>query len=854
MPHDTPIPKTLTIAITGNPNCGKTTLFNALTGSNQRVGNWPGVTVERVEGILQEQNFRGVLIDLPGIYTLVPDSEDEVVARHYLATGSYDLVIDVVDASNPERNLYLTTQLIEMGIPLIVLLNKMDLAAQQGISIDTTGLGQVLGVPVFATNAHDIRKVREFLAGLSDLLSLGIPAPGATLVRYPEPIEQFITGDGASARDGASAGTSPGDGASAGTSPGDGASLTTPAPISRRSILLSFIEEDPVITNLVRTAAPELFQTLAEEAAHIRREMEQTPTAGDADMAIAEARYAAIRTLQPYMTHARPHARDTRGAAATTTAPGSASASASRSGSPEPGRSSRKKRQLDDIVLHRFLGVPIFFGVMYLVFWVTLSLGGAWIDFFDILFGAIFVEGFGNLLHAAHAPTWLTTFLANGLGGGIQTISTFVPIIFCMFLMLSILEDSGYMARAAFVMDRFMRFIGLPGKAFVPMLVGFGCTVPAILATRTLENRRDRFLTIFMVPFMSCGARLPVYALFAATFFDRYAGIIVFSIYLAGVLLAVVTGLLLKRTLFRGEFSPFIMEFPAYQLPRFAKIMRSTLLRLRLFVVRAGKVILLAVVILTVLNSLGVDGTFGNEDTESSVLSAVGKSITPIFTPMGIRQENWPATVGLFTGIFAKESIIGTLTSLYGVAENPQAAAETTGDPAAQGDAVLPGVGLFLWDAVVQAFTALGQNLAEVVIGANVAVGGTAGGDGGGTGGTEEATLSSTDAGMFQILQSRFTAAGAYAYMLFVLIYFPCVATLGAAFREAGRFYGSVLVVYLTSLAWVISVLFYQLAEGRDAGWIAIALVVFGIIYLSLSALGRAGRRDRGLLEAKAFL
>ena len=283
-----------------------------------------------------------------------------------------------------------------------------------------------------------------------------------------------------------------------------------------------------------------------------------------------------------------------------------------------------------------------------------MAVGGSFIDFFDILFGGIFVDGLGTLMAGLGSPEWLTAIIAGGIGGGIQTVSTFIPIIFTMFLMLALLEDSGYMARAAFVMDKAMRAIGLPGKAFVPMLVGFGCTVPAIMATRTLESKRDRFMAIFMTPFMSCGARLPVYALFTAAFFGNLAGGVVFSIYLTGVLLAVLTGLLLKHTIFKGKHTPFVMELPAYHSPRMGHIMNSAWIRLKIYMFRAGKVIILVVLLLSVLNSWGTDGTFGNEDSEESVLSVIGKSITPVFIPMGIETGELAGHGQPFYGAFCQ--------------------------------------------------------------------------------------------------------------------------------------------------------------------------------------------------------
>ena len=379
----------------------------------------------------------------------------------------------------------------------------------------------------------------------------------------------------------------------------------------------------------------------------------------------------------------------------------------------------------------RWAALPIFLVIMYLVFWIAVTIGSAFIDFFDVLFGAIFVDGLGYLLgDVLGCPSFVTAILADGIGAGIQTVSTFIPVIFFMFLCLSFLEDSGYMARAAFVADRFMRFLGLPGRAFVPMMVGFGCGVPGIMGSRVLESKRERFLTIFLVPFMSCGARLPVYALFAAAFFGKMAGTVVFLLYLAGVLFAIAYGLFLKKSLFQGQASNFVMELPPYHMPKFKSLMIHCWQRLRDYIWRAGKVITIAVAVLGFLNSFGivekmyvdVDGktteivqadegyqmvqeneageaenvalpegfvvdeskvvksnefTAGNGDSENSLLSVIGKAITPVFEPFGVEKENWPASVSLFTGLLAKEAVIGTMNSLYSMAgENAEAPAE----------------------------------------------------------------------------------------------------------------------------------------------------------------------------------
>jgi ferrous iron transport protein B len=390
------------------------------------------------------------------------------------------------------------------------------------------------------------------------------------------------------------------------------------------------------------------------------------------------------------------------------------------------------------------------------------------------------------------------------------------------------------MARAAFVMDRFMRWLGLPGKSFVPMLVGFGCSVPAILATRTLESRRDRFLTVFMVPFMSCGAKLPVYVVFGAAFFIEHPGRMVFWIYVSGIALAVLTGLLLKRTLFQGEPSHFIMELPPYHVPRLKHILLHTWDRLRVFLFRAGQVIVPMVLLLGFLTSVGRDGSFGNEDSESSLLCTVGSALTPVFEPMGVEKENWPAAVALFTGLFAKEAVVGTLTSLYGqAARSGEAAAEPEG-----------GSAYSLWGGLSEAFASVPANLSGIAGGFLDPLGLAS------VSGDEQAVASELDAdvSVFSNMRQRFSKGPhqAFAYLLFVLLYVPCLAAMGAAFRELGRFYGALLAVYLTVLGWSVATLYYQLTLGHQTRWILTASALLCALFGGFWLLGR--RRKVSLL------
>ena len=793
-----------TVAIVGNPNSGKTTIFNGLTGSRQHVGNWPGVTVERKEGSFRPRRVERLLVtpfapeaetavgtvvasaaresrparggshalrivDLPGIYSLSASSQDEVIARDYILSGEPELVIDVVDASNIQRNLYLTLQLIEMGVPVLIVLNMMDMATENGIRIDVEDLSSHLQcpvIPVVGTNPDDIDTLRDAIAS-----AVETTARSALRVDYPEPLEEAVR-----------------------TLSPAAANLAAVIGADPRWVALALLDGDPWITRrFVETSS----MSPQEVDAMIR---DLGDRLGDEiDVVIADARYSVIHGLTRHVTRRRLD------------------------------RATLTDR-VDRVVLNRVVALPIFFAVMYAVFWFTMYVGGGFIEFFDGFLGTIFVDGLGVLLESVQAPAWLVGLLARGVGAGIQTVGTFIPIIFALFVALSVLEDSGYMARAAYVMDRFMRSIGLPGRSFVPMMVGFGCTVPAIMATRTLETPRDRFMTSFMAPFMSCGARLPVYALFAAAFFPHQAGLIVFSLYLAGITVAVLTGLVLKHTLFRGAISHFVMELPPYHAPRFRFVIAQAWRRLRAFVVRAGLMIVIIVTVLSFANTIGSDGTIGHEDQEDSILSAIGRGITPLFTPMGIEEENWPATVGLFTGIFAKEVIVGTLNSLYAQSEVPDEDAEEA-------------EAFDLWGGLGEAFATIPQALVG-------SLGGVTDPLGTGLVSADAEAVSEeigADATIFGRMRDRFTPASAYAYLLFVLLYIPCVAAVAAAIREMGSGMGWLLVGYTTIVAWSLATLFYQIASGPSPGPVMIALALLAALVIVLAVLGRTVFRPSAL-------
>jgi len=805
------------LALVGNPNCGKTTLFNGLTGGNHRIGNWPGVTVEKKEGALKMKEpgtflanpFIGqgaildqghtvrpneqplsrkgaeqiTLVDLPGIYNLSAVTEDERVARDYLLSGQADYIINIIDAANLERNLYLTLQLRELGTPMVIVLTMMDIAKEKNISLQPETLSQHLGVPVFTAQGTSTKEIQALAGSLHSLQGfpyqpLTIPYGETLEARIsefaPTPVVQQILNNL--------------------DSPYLQASRIHGEQLSRW-ITIQLLENPSLFLE-----NPELTFS-SQERSTFQNDLKivSSKLGDDPDILLAEAKYTFIEQICSQVL--------VRGITRQSVSD-----------------------QIDRIVMHRYLDIPLFFLVMYGVFWFTMYIGGGFIDFFDILAGAIFVDGAQALLTSFGSPDWLVGILAQGIGTGIQTISTFIPIIFSMFFALTFLEDSGYMARAAFVMDRFMQYLGLPGKAFIPMIVGFGCTVPGIMGTRTLESTKDRFTTIFMTPFMSCGARLPVYALFIVALFPQQSGLVVFSIYLVGIVFAVLTGLLLKFTVFRGASSHFVLELPPYHRPRIIYSMQDAGKRAWSFVVRAGVVIVVAVGLLSILNSVSIQEgsvSFGDPDRPDSVLSQIGRTVTPVFGPMGIESDNWPATVGLFTGVFAKEVVVGTLQSLY-----VQDGLRAEGTVIVDSDEPEEDEGFSFWALVQEAFQSIAENFVGLAEGFTDPLGL-------GVLEEEDEDLSSTAS----ILATYFSPAAGYAYLLFILIYTPCLAAVGAAIREMGRNWGLGLSFYLLGLAWSVGVIFYQIAEGGSIGWVLVALGLIGAMAGIFGLLGAKTRR-----------
>ena len=687
----------LKIALVGNPNCGKTTVFNLLTGGNQKVGNWPGVTVEKKFGFFEINDKKFELVDLPGIYSLEQNyyGVDESIALDYLNKENIDLVINLIDATNLERGLVLTQQLLEKPVPVLLALNMMDVAKQQGISISPETLSDKLQTQLVSLTASKSEGINELHATILKISSnSNVETTKSTFINDEDEVEE--------------------------------------------KVLKRYHNSKKLVDGAV-------------EIAPIQHSLSE---------------------------------------------------------------------KIDSVVLNRWLGVPFFLLMIYLMFTFAVNVGAVFIDFFDILFAAFLIDGASWLLQQISVPDIFIILLADGVGGGITLVATFIPVIGFLYLSLSVLEDSGYMSRAAFVIDRLMGRIGLPGNAFVPLIVGFGCNVPAVMASRTMGRDSDRLMTISMAPFMSCGARLTVYALFAAAFFPQNGQNIVFGLYLFGIGLAIFTGWVFRKQLFTDEITPSFQEMPTYHLPILRNILFTTWFRLKGFIFRAGKTIVVVVIALSFFNSIGSDGTFGNEDSENSVLSVVGKTITPVFSPLGIEKDNWPATVGLFTGMFAKEAIVGTLDALYS-------------EPSSKNSSAAPELVLAIKEAVSSIgaeLAALGGALTDplgISIGDVSDVNAVA---------EEQEVNSSTLTNMATLFGSPFSA---FCYLVFVLLYAPCVAVLGAVNKEAGWHWTLLVFSWCTSLAYISATVIYQLGTFfshpiSSSFWIIGMLTILALFILGL--------------------
>jgi ferrous iron transport protein B len=599
--HDS---RTMRVALAGNPNCGKTTLFNALTGSNQYVGNWPGVTVEKKEGVAHLGDKSITVVDLPGIYSLSPYSMEEIVTRDFIIGEAPDCIIDIVDATNLERNLYLTVQLLELERPMVVALNFMDEVAKRGDRIDVERLSKELGVPVVPIIARSGEGLETLLHTAHRQMHRGFTVePDDLYDDYTHDIHHRM---GELIHDYAYA-----------------------AHLPAHWAAIKLLEGDDIVSKAL-ALPPDIRKQLDA----VVDEYENSSPLGDRETLIADSRYQYIeRVVAASVT------KGSQGGAATLS------------------------EKIDRVVTHRIFAIPLFLCTMLIMFVVTFGPFGSWLS--DLVGGGMDALSLwlAEVLSRAEVSPVMISLVCDGVIAGVGGVLTFLPQIALLFFFLSFLEDSGYMSRAAFIMDRLLRRFGLSGKAFIPMLMGFGCSVPAIMGARTMENEKDRRMTILLVPFMSCSAKLPVYGLISSAFFGPWAGLVVFALYVIGMVVGILSGLLFQRTLFAGEPANFVLELPPYRLPSLSNMLTHVWQKVRGFLVKAGTLILLMSMMLWFLQSF--DFSFHLvSDASTSILGTLGSAISVIFIPCGF--GHWQAAVALLTGLIAKEMVVSSLALFYG--------------------------------------------------------------------------------------------------------------------------------------------------------------------------------------------
>ncbi len=704
------------IALAGNPNCGKTTLFNALTGSNQYVGNWPGVTVEKKEGKLKK-NPDVTIVDLPGIYSLSPYTLEEVVARKYLVEERPDAILNIVDGTNIERNLYLTTQLSELGIPVVIAINMMDIVIKNGDKIDLEILSKKFGCKAVEISALKGTGITEAADVAIEVAKSGRTIPQH---RFSGEVEHAIAHI-------------------------EEATVHSLPDEQQRWYAIKVFERDPKVIEKL-SVPKEIIEHIESDIAHVEEELDD-----DAESIITNERYEYIeRVLRTC------YVKKNRGGLTLSD-------------------------KIDRLLTNRYLALPIFAAIMFLVYYVSVSTVGTWAT--DWANDGVFGEGwnlFGafipgipvlveNLLISIGCADWLQSLIIDGIIGGVGAVLGFVPQILVLFTFLSFLEGCGYMSRIAFVMDKIFRKFGLSGKSFIPMLVGTGCSVPGIMASRTIENERDRRMTIITTSFIPCSAKIPVIAMIAGALFGG-ASWVAPSAYFMGILAVVISGLILKNTkLFQGDVAPFVMELPAYHMPTFGNILRTTWERGWSFIKKAGTIILLSSMVLWFLQNFGFEnGSFGMiEDLNHSVLASFGNIFAPFFTPLGF--GNWQSTVAAFTGLVAKENIVATFGVLLG---NPELNIDT---------------GEEIW----------------------------------------------------AILRSEiFTPVSAYAFLVFNLLCAPCFAAMGAIRREMNSFKWTAFAIgYQCTFAYAVALIINQFGlfftgNTNILGLVVAIIALMGIIFL----------------------
>jgi len=723
--------KSIKVAVAGNPNSGKSTLINAIAGTNLQVGNWPGVTVEKKTATLKIDDLVINLVDLPGTYSLSPYTQEEVIARDFLVKEKPDLIIDVVDSTNFERNLYLTIQLLELGIPVVMALNIFDEAKKKGYEFRIEELEQLLGIKVIPTAATKKEGIKELLNTIKNIAE-GVSKINPKKLNYRE-VETCIEAIEEALK------------------------VSNPGLLDKypsRWLALKLFEGDPLVLKETRLKEDEPF---LQKARSLFKEFYEE----DIESVISDIRYGIAHGITQDVLKRR----QTRYIDLT--------------------------ERIDKVVLNRYLGIPIFLLAMWLVFKIAFDFSAPLSDWIDGLMNGPIKKWITYFLSSIGSPEWLLSLTTDGVIAGVGAVMVFIPVIAVMMFIITLLEGSGYMARAAFVMDRLMHSIGLHGKSFIPMLLGFGCNVPSIYATRVLETERDRKLTAMLVPLMSCGARLPVYVIFIGAFFSQNAPTVLWSIYVLGIFMAIVLGFALKKTLYKGFAPVFIMELPPYRIPLFRDLMIHTWQKLKHFVVKAGTYIFAVSVIMWFL----LNTPYGVEK-ENSLLGRTGKIMSPIFEPLGF--GTWEASSSLVAGLIAKEVVVSTMAQIY-IPEKQEQNESDQQEKQAE-------TGFFedVRDSFISLFVAIKDAFKNLISGFSVK--------------SLSAEEEEEQAPLKSKLQEVFTPLSAYAFLVFVLLYWPCVVVGIAMKQEFGswKLYGQALLIH-TLMAWLVAFAVYQ--SGKILGF-----------------------------------
>lgn len=711
--------KEIRIAVCGNPNTGKSTLINSLAGAKLQVGNWPGVTVEKKEIIFRLGDYLLHFIDLPGAYSLTPFSLEEKITRDFLFTQIPDVILCVVDSTNLERNLFFVIQLMELGIPMIVALNMYDEAQKLGYKIDIPLLEKLLGikiVPTVATKGEGIEKLKE---GVIEVYEKGSLPKNLS---YGEDLEDLIR--------------------------------------KTKNHLLAI---NPQLSEEVLTKGIILKVLEGDEELLQKLGIKYDKT-----------------SLKSYLEHIeKVHGMDFEDFL-TDTRYGLAAGAVKQILSKPEIKKITLTEKIDNVLLNRYLGIPLFFLIMWLLFKLAFDIANPYVDFLDETISEFVIIWAGAGLENIGAPEWIISLITDGIIGGVGIVLTFIPVIGMIMLLITLLESSGYMARAAFLMDRVMRSFGVQGKSFIPMLMGFGCNVPSVYATRVLEQEKERKLTMFLVPFMSCGARLPVYVVFISAFFPQSSGTVLFFLYTLGIAIAMVMGIVMHKLFYKGESSPFIMELPPYRFPTFRDLRIHTWIKLRHFVIKAGTWILIINIVVWGLLNL----PWKSEKPEDSLLGKIGNALAPIFKPLG--YGDWASASSLLSGILAKEVVVSTMAQIYGIQEENE----------------IKKVNL------LKNLKDIGQKFIEKTKEAIFNVFSTFG----------IVTLSAEEpeeaGGLIPLLQKHFTPLSALSFMVFVLLYWPCFVYGIALKAELGTFklYGQAILLH-TLVAWFCAFLVYQIGS-----------------------------------------